>query len=294
MLKKESMERKKDIKKYYPAVRWDEFYKQNKEIDLLFLGSSHAYRSFIPEIFNEELNVKSFNLGSSSQSIKTSYFVLKEAKENQPKLKKVILEIYYPMIKEENNFVNAQHNYPYMKSGRVKKEFLKEYELQDKLRIFFPLISSQNEILSILKGLIKQETLEKSETKKIKEKYLSKGFVANYRQNIFDDSVFDLKFKKFKKPNLDYLNKIISFCNENKIELICVTAPFPKRSLEKLDYREINSFYTSYFKSKNIKYIDYNYKNEIFIDEKDFKNIDHLNYYGAEKFSKLVIKDLKK
>src|SRR5438477_3987320 len=45
-------------------------------VDILFIGSSHAYRGFDPRLF-AETGLTSFNLGSKAQSPLNSYFLLK-------------------------------------------------------------------------------------------------------------------------------------------------------------------------------------------------------------------------
>src|SRR5688572_21718598 len=57
----------------YPVAGYAHMYsrikevKQTKDVDILFLGASFAYRGFDPRIF-KEYGYKSFNLGSSNQT----------------------------------------------------------------------------------------------------------------------------------------------------------------------------------------------------------------------------------
>ena len=61
-------------------------------IDVLVLGSSHAYRGFDPRIF-KKAGIKLFNFGSSGQTPLQSEFLLKRYTEQfNPKL--VIIEVY--------------------------------------------------------------------------------------------------------------------------------------------------------------------------------------------------------
>jgi len=66
--------------------------KNIKDVDILFLGPSHAYRSFDPRIF-KNANLTSFNLGSTSQTpIQTEILVDRYLKQINPKM--VIIEVY--------------------------------------------------------------------------------------------------------------------------------------------------------------------------------------------------------
>ena len=59
-------------------------------LDYIFLGSSHCYKGFDPAIF-EKHNIKTYNLGNSSQSPLNSYFLLKKYMDYSDKF---ILEVY--------------------------------------------------------------------------------------------------------------------------------------------------------------------------------------------------------
>lgn len=66
--------------------------KTSRDVDVLFLGSSHAYRGFDPRIF-EERNLKTFNLGSSSQTpLQTRVLLKRYLSQLNPDY--VIYEVY--------------------------------------------------------------------------------------------------------------------------------------------------------------------------------------------------------
>ena len=63
-----------------------------KNVDILFLGSSHTYRGFDTSIFHD-CGYSAFNLGSSSQTpIQTLTLANRYLKQLNPKL--VVLEVY--------------------------------------------------------------------------------------------------------------------------------------------------------------------------------------------------------
>src|SRR5690606_10648065 len=63
-----------------------------KNVDILILGSSHAYRGFDTRIFKRN-GIKAFNLGSSSQSPIQSHVLLSQYLDDlNPKL--IVLEVY--------------------------------------------------------------------------------------------------------------------------------------------------------------------------------------------------------
>lgn len=83
----------------YTRITYHEMYEQDN-IDVLFVGSSHCYRSFKPEILDEELGLNTFNVGSSSQFIDGSYMLIREAARYND-IKHIYLEVYYDVARAE-------------------------------------------------------------------------------------------------------------------------------------------------------------------------------------------------
>ena len=80
----------------YTRIMLHEMYNQEENIDILFLGSSHSYRSLNPQITDAIFDANTFNAGTSSQRWDGSYALLVEAgKQND--LKKVYVDMYYDM-----------------------------------------------------------------------------------------------------------------------------------------------------------------------------------------------------
>ena len=78
----------------YSRVMLSELYEQAGEIDTLFIGSSHCYRSVDPDAVNRRLGVHSFNAGTSQQLPDGAYYMLREA-GSQNELKTVYVEMFY-------------------------------------------------------------------------------------------------------------------------------------------------------------------------------------------------------
>lgn len=78
----------------YSRVMLQELYASAGTIDTLFLGSSHCYRSVDPQQVDAALGSHSFNAGTSQQLPDGSYYLLREAAE-QNDLQTVYLELFY-------------------------------------------------------------------------------------------------------------------------------------------------------------------------------------------------------
>ena len=70
------------------VLRWRTFYAVPQDtIDVVFLGTSHAYHSFNPEVIDEIIPIRSHSLGIPGDSIQTTYHEIQSIlRRQQPKL----------------------------------------------------------------------------------------------------------------------------------------------------------------------------------------------------------------
>lgn len=305
--------------RHFSALRWQELYNQPKNsIDLLFVGSSHGGMTFVPEIFDKELNISSFNMGNGGQTLVSSYFVLKEILETQqPKV--VILEMYHTTLMGDTNFVGIANNIFHMRSNKVKADFfIKGTNVRNKIEFVLPPHSYNDSFIRKTIGVISKKidgflfgmdnSLSKAKVKVVAKKdkkttYFYKGYcmsdnIADIREfkSLFDE---DYEYPVHKKQ-LKYLYKIINLCRDKKNSLFFVTAPLPPLSFDK-DYvyeiyeNQIYNYINQIALDNKIEYIDYNMVNKAkknFINQ-DFSDSHHLNYSGAQKVSKDLAKRIK-
>ena len=76
-----------------------EFHKSKSNVDMLFMGSSHALASFDPYVFDEALNVNSIILGGLDQGPVTTYHILKEALELGHTVEFVVIDTTWMVIR---------------------------------------------------------------------------------------------------------------------------------------------------------------------------------------------------
>ena len=282
----------------YYEDRWNEFYSidETKNVNIIFLGSSHCYRSFIPSVFDSINNISSFNLGSSSQTPQTSYFVLKEALRYK-KVDKVILEVYSGSISTFDNFANALLNFDMIKSIDVKVPLMLTADnYTDMLEAILPAYRYNNYLSTLYKN-IEVKDVSVSEDG-LTMKYSDKGYVKTiagssfvFKSN-FDSVIIDRT--QFSDKNINSISMISEMCKENNIELILVTQPLNPNYYRSIkNYSVFHNTIDSIAINNNIKYIDGNYHPEIGLTHKDFYDTGHMLYSGAVKFSTWFANELK-
>lgn len=296
----------------YTRLTMHEFYESEEPIETLFLGTSHCYRAYDPEAYEKLTGESAFNLGSSSQNIDTSYYLLREALRYQ-KIQKVYLDIYHVFLffnPDNRELVEANIISDYMRPSLNKLEFiLRRSSSEHYTNSFFPFRRDWQKLgdFEYLKENIKKKQTESYQSFAPvvyeDEQYVGKGFVAskavlhpeNYQwipRSEKEDLSGDVSFA------LSYLDKIVDLCRKENIELIFLTAPSYEKYVESIDsYEAVHDFVQKIADERQIPYWDFNLMTEEMpeLGTEDFMDEDHLNGNGAGKvtayLAELVLKN---
>ncbi|MCI8484084.1 MAG: hypothetical protein HFH41_07060 [Lachnospiraceae bacterium] len=291
----------------YTRVTLHELYHQEKNVDVLFLGSSHTYRSLDPGITDEIFETNTFNGGTSSQAWDGSYALLVEAGKHHD-LKKVYLEMYYDVAgenyKERTQMTQTYIISDYMKPSVNRVSYLLNASSWDYwINGFFPARRNwkklfQRQYVSDLIAEKSQDSYKNydyvGDPETEEEYYVGKGYVANIKTkengNFAHDEPFESAERTFSEDDIRSLKKIIQYCKKHEIELVFFSAPMPDFRLAEIgnyDYyiQHVKEFLAEY----DLPYYDFNLCRESYFsyDSSLFKDGDHLNAAGAEEFSKL-------
>lgn len=288
-----------EVGQFYPILRWEDYYQETENIDVLVLGSSHAYRAFDPQVIERELegNKKVFNFGSAAQTPVTSYFVLQEVLEkHRPKL--VIYDIYFMVFTSNDQLRNGRFNWQQMKGGNAKRKFfLNGFSMDEKVALsLFPAYVYKDYIKSKINKLLGRNYMPLP-----KGTYQGKGFVSKsdtlsleelQYSNQFD--VFEIDTDALLQRNLEYLEHLKNYCADKQIELVFTSSPMPAISVEKIaTYTRFYHHFNLLAEQWGIRYLDYNMKRvKGLSDASHYYDDDHMNRAGAKVFSSAFANDL--
>ena len=240
-------------------------------VDILFLGSSHAYRGFDTRIFLDK-GYKTFNLGSSAQTpTQTKVLLNRYLKILNPK--KIIYEVYPGTfttdgVESSLDIIANDKNDLHSLKMALKINNIKTYNtlIYGFICDLIGLNNSFNE--TIVKG---------------NDKYIPAGFVER-EMSFYSPSKFEKKEISLNQYQLESFSEVIHMIKHNNIELILVYAPIPKVNYESY----IN---TSYFDGLMKGYSKYYNFNEIveLNDSLHFYDSHHLNQDGVTIFNNKLI-----
>lgn len=262
-----------------------DFYAQEENYDILIFGSSHAVMGIFPMELWQEYGMISYNLGNYEQYLPVDYWVLKNAlRYTTPKL--VILDAYMVMFNEKHT---KDH------TGFLHEMFDPMPNSVDKLNAINDLFSDdlrKEFLVPFSTNHSRWELCDESFFRPVISTY-QKGADSNAALGVPSDRLvtscepLELLPTEQKNDTMTtgkvYLEKIISLCKENDIEIMLVITPFAADA--KLQ-EWINSV-SDIAKKHHVIYIN-GIQEEIVDTYTDLWDIGHLNESGARKWTRYL------
>ena len=258
-----------------------------KDIDILFVGSSHTYRSFDPRIFSKE-GLKVFNIGTSSQTCMQSWFLIDRYIDVlNPKC--VVYDLFPDLMNNKGeestiDFISAnfEHYQAMWEWTKLKMAMCTKnmYTINKWIYKAFQrhILRNENQI----------QTIKDDELRIKSEKYIKGGFVE--RDLEYYDLSYDNKIDTTCKLNtmqMMFLRKTINLLKGKGIKYLLVETPVPSVLYKSYDNHEQYSAKISEYGT----FIDYNTRLTL-NDSLDFYDSHHMNQNGVVKYDSLLIRDL--
>lgn len=264
-----------DVTKFYEL--------DDNTVDVLIVGSSHAYENINTGVLWNEYGMASYILGGSVQPMWNSYYYLKEALKTQtPEL--IVLEGHCVTRNEEfNNDSRIIKNTYGLKWSRDKLDAIKISSPKERWIEF---------VLGYTQYHTRYTELSKADFYRNQGNPLYedwKGFGCNMTtvplQSI-DVAGVENRSPLYEKEE-DYYRKTIELAQANDIPIVVVISPYAGISEDALSlYNTASDIASDY----GVEFIECNSLfSEIGINySTDAADIHHLNYKGSQKFSKYI------
>ncbi len=251
---------------------------ENKDLDVLFLGTSHILDSIIPMELWEHFGVTGYNMAIPNCRIPTDYWILKNALQySNPKV--VVIEIAY-LVNEKVNFDYSHSFFDTLPFGKFKTEAaidLFDHDLKNVSEMLFPFIRFHN----------RWKEIDGADYNTLSSKLM--GFDPHYT---VQPAVFGKQMKEeptaIRNVSVDYLEKIIDLCKEKNIQVMFIGIPFGVSE----ESRNTFSFGAVLAEKYGINYLTPDALLELLDTRVDyFDNLgdnSHTNFAGAQKITKAV------
>lgn len=241
-----------------------------KNVDILALGSSHAYRSYDPRIF-EKANLRIFSLGSSAQTpIQTKILLERYLRTMNPKF--VIFDIY-PFIFENDG---TESTLDLICNSKIDFKTLKLAASLNNIKVYNTIIYGEyRQLLGYNKKF--KESLDKGT-----DTYIKAGFIQSYAEYKAPRRIIDKRIELAPKQVAAF-ESIIEILQKKNIPYMLVQTPITqKRYRSFTNNKELDSFFSNAGEYHNFNE-SVRYDDSLFIDD------NHLNQRGVEQFDSLLI-----
>lgn len=246
--------------------------KHYNNVDILFIGSSHAYRGFDTRIFRNA-GYSNFNLGSSQQTpINTRVLLNRYLDKLNPEI--IIYEVYPGTFSVDG----IESSLDIISNDRNDFQSIKMAISQNHIKVYNTLI------YAFYRDIFNRNSDFIEPLKKDDDYYIPGGYVERKLKH-FQYVTYD---RKNRWPLKDYqfteFENVLQIINKRKVKLFLVQAPITKR--------RYNSFINNHIFDKRMhKYGDYyNFNKIIELDDSlHFYDSHHLNKNGVELFNNKLI-----
>lgn len=276
------------------VLQMERFYElEEGTVDVLVLGSSHAFVNVNPAVLYEEYGIAAYNLCASMQPTWNTYYYLKEALEYQtPEL--IVMDVYR-LVEEFDYSKNSKivKNTYGMRFGKNKYEAVKANVREGETGLVwmhmleFPVFHSR--YAELTKEDFRPEIIAS-------ENY--KGFHPLFETNKMTKP--DIRFIEEKTEiapkTLEYFEKILELAEEKDIPLLLINAPYIMSADDKKIFNSLEEYLSRQTINDDVRYLDLNVRyNKVGIKFKtDFADENHLNVKGVQKFNLYLGKYIKK
>jgi len=254
-----------------------------KDVDIMFLGSSHAYRTYDVRVY-EEKGYTAFNLGSTGQTPLNSYYLMRRYwKRLQPKV--VVLDLVYRVIDRDGLecFYDLSSNMSYSKEFvQMAADIGSPYAVNSSLGMWASSLLGNDEPLG-------------EQEKQDNERYIPGGYVEF---EVWDnDSSGTGKITPFTvqpiEKQFEYIRRIIDFASENGAKVVLVTKPEPRENLIVCaNYDEISDLFNAVAEKAGEQFWDFNKIMEPLDWHDHFHDREYLSKPGVEIFNRLLLEKL--
>lgn len=280
---------------------------KEQNYDTIILGASHARSAIDPAKIDKVNGCNSLNLAIPGQTIKDSYYLLKESCRTND-VKTVILDIdyqYWYAVQVENDFYTpfifnkmswlSKTKYEYILDNMDTLDFRNAFT--SRLSYDYSGESIRNNISLKLKSDYRRYSIDGVVVMDANGPYVGKGFF--YRETSgFPPGGFEYLKNWYGRENgefegwvTDYFSQIADYCRDNDIELICITSPITPTAVRKLGMNKVHAAFTEFFAKYDVPYYNFNLLNMNILprDDVDYGDMEgHAGGELAQKYSEVL------
>ena len=291
------------------GTMWEEYY-QEDDLDTIFIGASFCAATFEPYIFNEQLGVKSFNLGTPLQAIGQTMSAV-ETVTKDFEINTIIIGMGFFSL-QQGSYDKAELTFERAKAEKkggiegilegFNYVFSEEVRGTEKsIQYFLPWLYNQEEVsLSFISKNVaaKMEEVKRKEGNMVSRKgYRYYDDIVDYKTK-WERNSYEYYSQKLDAELMRQFAELLVICKKNAKNVIVVNTPHPTYDVVSCyetyaaNEKQVNTLCESY----GVAYYNFSLVKPEFFELKDeyFYDFEHLNKDGSEAFCKALCEFLER
>lgn len=272
--------------KYTDGItQMEHFYElEDDTVDVLVLGSSHAFVNVNPTLLYEEYGIASYDLCASMQPTWNTYYYLKEAlKYQKPQL--IVMDVYRLTetftYSKESKMIKSTFGMRFsMDKYQAIYQSLENPNMGETLLYMMEFPSYHGRYAEVLKGELEGEAV-------VDDSYKGAHPVSEVTPMTRPDNSGVTETLEIEPKTFLYFEKILALAEEEGIPVLLINAPYIMGGEDKMIYNTLEEYLSTQDTYHNVAYVDYNeLYDELGLDfNTDFADPEHMNTKGIVKFN---------
>ena len=259
-----------------------EYYREEKDHDVIFIGDCEVYENFSPVVLWREYGINSYIRGSAEQYIFQSYYLLEDTLRYE-KPKAVVFNVQSLQFDTSRSEAYNRMTLEGMRWSKYKIEAIRASMTEEEhfLDYVFPILRYHDRWSELTSDDFKYLFTSKTVT--------HNGYYMRVDTRPVESlpPVHPLADYSFGERAWSYLDRIVECCRENGVELLLIKAP----SVYPHWYDEWDLQVEEYAEKKGVRYLNFlKHTDEIGLDYSTdtYDAGQHMNLSGAEKCARYI------
>lgn len=288
---------------------------KSPEYDTLIIGESHAVNGYDPLVISKVMGNKVFNMSRGLMPLPNLYYILEEVNVHG-QYKKVILDLDASYFEDDNKGnIGTDSNLFWKLTGSRRLDYTRNILLNENYNDIFAdytvETSTIKQIPRNLKCKLRKEYFSGGESAiqstysmivsdEGSYEYEGRGFLRGIKETESDYVSKDFDVNNIKQKNVEAFQKIVNYCKDNDIDLVCVQSSLPPYRLENENLDAVHDYFTKLCEKNSVPFYDLNYLKSEYLSRTDDNYVDldgHMMGELADKqsavFAEILLSDSK-
>lgn len=263
---------------------------KNTEYNTIIIGESHGEMGYDPFVLSDEMGSQVFNLARRGMPVVNLSYILEETNSNQ-NYKCVILDLDPSYWDDDHKGrFGTDTNLLFRLTGKrwfaYVRDILAKDNYNDTIADYNFCMDSIKKISKNIKCKFSKEYINREESfmrdtyasivlgTTERYKYLGRGFRYGLKKLEIEWPSWEFDENNIKQENVDAFKKIVKYCKDNDIELICVQSALPPYRLQNENMDDVHEYFAELCGEYGVPFYDLSYLKDEYLSRTDDDYVD--------------------